>query len=94
MPEDESIVAKYNLCLLDKAGSATDQAAARRGCMAEVFDFLLHGERVAQRQYGELAGLLPAHKTKILEIKGEEGTHEKELRVILMEVTKHPIPIP
>jgi len=90
MPEDESIVARYNLCLLDKAGAKTNQAEARRTCMAETLDFLIHGEGVAQRQYDELADLLPAHRIKILEIKGEEGTHETELRKILMKVTTVP----
>jgi rubrerythrin len=94
--EDESIVARYNLCLLDKAGATTDQAEARRVCMAETTDFLIHGEQVAQRQYGEFASILPerlfASKGKVLEIKSEEGTHEKELRQILMQVTMKRIP--
>jgi hypothetical protein len=90
--EEQSLKTKYNYCIYHRF-TGTNQAEARRSCMAEILDELIRDESVAQKQYGELADLLPDHHIKILEIKGDEATHEKELRQILMETTKKPIPI-
>jgi len=50
-------------------------------------NYLIADEIKAQEDYRRLLELLPEHKVKILEVLGDEGTHEKELRQILMQVT-------
>jgi len=83
---EENLVARYNYCVLDKKDKTV--------CMAEILDHLIADEIKAQQEYRQLLELLPEHKTKILEIMGDEATHEKELRQILMQVTQKTVSLP
>jgi len=62
-------------------------AEAKREEIIRFLDYLIADEMKAQKEYRRLLELLPEHKIKILEILGDEETHEKELRKILMQVT-------
>jgi rubrerythrin len=87
----ESLVAKYNHCLFDKAGAKTDKEEARRLCMAEVLDDTVKSEAGAQKMYGDLMTLLPSQVKVLTEIRADEKDHETKVRTILMQVTKREI---
>jgi len=60
---------------------------AKREEIIRLLNYLIADEIKAQEDYRRLLELLPEHRIKILEILGDEETHEKELRQILMHVT-------
>lgn len=96
-PQEGNLIERYNACMATHGGSSEVvhiRANATHVCMAEILGYLIADEVKAQQEYRQLLELLPEHKTKILEIMGDEATHEKELRQILMQVTQTTISLP
>lgn len=84
--EEENLVVKYNYCVY--------HTGEKMACAVEIVDGLIVGEMKAQRQYGQAIELFPQHKIALLEIKGDEGDHEKKLRQIMMQITQKTIIVP
>jgi len=88
---EENLVKRYEACMVKRGGYSEAvhiRANAKRVCMAEILNYFIADEIRAQKEYRQLLEVLPEHKIKILEILGDEATHEKELRKILIRVTE------